>query len=129
MPARLTRAGCALAVALAAFGTSAAVHAAASPDDVAAGKKIVFAMKGGNCVACHNLPGASMAGNVGPQLGPWVKKVFHTKEDLVHFLYDPQAKIPHIVMPEFGKNGMLTQKELEQVAEYLWSLNDKGERP
>lgn len=121
MPARLTRACRTLGVALAALAVSAAALAA-SPADIAAGKKIAFGRKLGNCVACHKLPGATMPGDVGPPLGSWVRGVFHRKENLVKYLYDPQARFPHTVMPEFGKNGMLTEKQLKQVADYVWSL-------
>jgi L-cysteine S-thiosulfotransferase len=117
----LSRVGRALAAALAAVAASAAGHAA-SPDDIASGKKIAFSRSEGNCIACHSLPGAAMAGNIGPRLGPWIKTVFPTKAALVSYLYDPQAKIPHVVMPEFGKNGVLTEKQLQAVADYLWSL-------
>jgi len=128
MSANLTRACRALAVALAALGTSVAVQAAASPSDIAAGKQLAFSRKDGNCVACHSLPGADMPGNVGPSLGPWIKQVFHSKEALVRYLYNPQATFSHTVMPPFGKNGMLSEKQLSQVADYLWSLTEKGER-
>lgn len=129
MSASLNRRCGTLVVALAAFGVSTFAHAAASASDVAAGKKIAFGTKLGNCVACHSLPGAAMAGNVGPRLGPWVHGVFHSESDLVKYLYDPQAKFEHTVMPEFGKNKMLTDEQLQQVAAYVWSLSEKGERP
>ncbi len=129
MSASLMRACRALAVALAALGTSVAVQAAASQSDIAAGKQIAFSRKDGNCVACHSLPGAEMPGNVGPPLGPWVRQTFHSKRELVQYLYDPQARFPHTVMPELGKNGMLTDKQLQQVTDYLWSLSEKGGRP
>ena len=128
MSASLTRAFSALAVALATLGTSVAVQAATSPGDVEAGKQIAFSRKDGNCVACHVLPGAKMAGNVGPPLGPWVKQAFQSKDEMVKYLYDPQARFPHTVMPPFGRNKMLTEKQLQQVTDYLWSLTEKGER-
>lgn len=127
MSAVLTRRCRALVLALAAFGMTAAAHAQASASDIAAGKKIAFALKQGNCVACHSLPGAAMPGNVGPPLGPWVRGVFHSRSDLVKYLYDPQGKFPHTVMPAFGRNKILTDKQLEQVAAYIWSLSGKGE--
>ena len=105
--------------------TAAATHAyAAAPSDIAAGQQIAFSRKLGNCIACHSLPGAAMPGNVGPRLGPWLKHVFRTKAALEKYLYDPPAKFPHVVMPEFGKNGLLTDKQIQQVADYLWSLKE-----
>ncbi len=121
MPASSNRISRAFAAALAVLAAGAAAHAA-SPAAIASGKKIAFSRKKGNCIACHSLPGAAMPGNVGPRLGPWIKSVFRTKQDLVQYLYDPQAKVPHVVMPKFGKNDVLTETELRQVADYLWSL-------
>lgn len=103
-------------------GAASAAARAASPADIASGKKIAFSSKEGNCIACHRLPGAAMPGNVGPPLGSWIKGPFPTKQALVRYLYDPAAKIPHIVMPQFGKNHILTSRQLQQVADYLWSL-------
>ncbi len=106
---------CASGVALAAPMTSA--------QNIAAGKSIAFNRTQGNCLACHILPGGKMAGNVGPDLSVLpLKAIFKTKEKLVDFLYDPEKVIPHINMPQFGKNKILTHQQMAQVADYLWSL-------
>ncbi len=97
--------------------------AASTGADVAAGKAIAFNRSEGNCLACHVLPGGSMAGNVGPDLTHFpFKIVFHNRQKLVDFLYDPEKVIPHINMPQFGKNKVLTHKQMELVTDYLWSL-------
>ncbi|MBE7563430.1 sulfur oxidation c-type cytochrome SoxX [Acidithiobacillus sp. HP-6] len=104
------------------------VNAAAAPGNVSsiqAGKAIAFNRAQGNCLACHALPGGTMAGNVGPALpmqGVTFQQMFQTKEKLVAFLGDPEKLFPYANMPEFGKNKVLTQTQLEQVADYLWSL-------
>lgn len=93
--------------------------------NIQAGKAIAFNRAQGNCLACHALPGGAMAGNVGPALpmkGVTFQQMFQTKEKLVAFLGDPEKLFPYANMPEFGKNKVLTQTQLEQVADYLWSL-------
>lgn len=120
MRRRLIPWGSALAIALASL-VAGAVYGA-SPDNIAQGKAIAFSRKLGNCVACHDLPGATMPGNIGPRLGPWVRNVFRTKQQLLRYLYDPQGEIPYVVMPEFGKNKILTEDQLRAIADYLWSL-------
>ncbi|MBN2679544.1 sulfur oxidation c-type cytochrome SoxX [Acidithiobacillus montserratensis] len=93
--------------------------------NIQAGKAIAFNRAQGNCLACHALPGGTMAGNVGPALpmkGVTFQQMFQTKEKLVAFLGDPEKLFPYANMPEFGKNKVLTQTQLEQVADYLWSL-------
>lgn len=119
-----------VAIMLLAVAAGAAAQAAqtgqtaqtAQAGDVASGKKVAFSRKQGNCIACHSLPGAAMPGNVGPPLGAWIRSTFRTEHALVRYLYDPAAKIRHVVMPEFGKNRILTRRQLQQVADYLWSL-------
>ena len=103
----------------------AAAEAPGKVSSIQAGKAIAFNRAQGNCLACHALPGGTMAGNVGPALpmqGVTFQQMFQTKEKLVAFLGDPEKLFPYANMPEFGKNKVLTQTQLEQVADYLWSL-------
>ncbi|MEY2341320.1 sulfur oxidation c-type cytochrome SoxX [Acidithiobacillus sp. IBUN Pt1247-S3] len=108
---------------LGAVALPTAAIAAPSAADIAAGKSIAFNRAEGNCLACHVLPGGTMAGNVGPDLTHFpFKIVFHNRQKLVNFIYDPEKVIPHINMPQFGKNKVLTHHQIELVAGYLWSL-------
>jgi len=94
-----------------------------SPADIAAGKAIAFNRGQGNCLACHVLPGGTQAGNVGPNLTHFTfQVVFHTRQKLADFLYDPEKTIPHINMPQFGKNRVLSPQQIHLVSDYLWSL-------
>jgi Cytochrome c, mono- and diheme variants len=105
------------------FETAAVAAPMTSAQNIAAGKSIAFNRTQGNCLACHVLPGGKMAGDVGPDLAVLpLKAIFKTKEKLVDFLYDPEKVIPHINMPQFGKNKVLTHHQMELVADYLWSL-------
>jgi sulfur-oxidizing protein SoxX len=102
-----------------------AADAPAGINNIEAGRTIAFNRAKGNCLACHALPGGNMAGNVGPALpmkDVTFQQMFQTKEKLVDFLGDPEKLFPYANMPEFGKNKVLTHTELEQVADYLWSL-------
>ncbi|WP_414041157.1 sulfur oxidation c-type cytochrome SoxX [Acidithiobacillus sp. M4-SHS-6] len=111
------------AVAFVGVDTVALAAPMTTAQNIAAGKSIAFNRTQGNCLACHVLPGGTMAGNVGPDLSVLpLKAIFKTKEKLVDFLYDPEKMIPHINMPPFGKNKVLTHHQMELVADYLWSL-------
>ncbi|PKY10629.1 sulfur oxidation c-type cytochrome SoxX [Acidithiobacillus marinus] len=104
---------------------ASAADAPTNASNIQAGKAIAFNRAQGNCLACHALPGGTMAGNVGPALpmkGVTFQQMFQTKEKLVAFLGDPEKLFPYANMPEFGKNKVLTHTQLEQVADYLWSL-------
>lgn len=108
---------------LGAIALPTAAFAAPSAADIAAGKSIAFNRSEGNCLACHVLPGGTMAGDVGPDLSHFpYTVVFHTRQKLVNFVYDPEKAIPHINMPQFGKNKVLSHHQIELVADYLWSL-------
>ncbi|MCK4676092.1 MAG: c-type cytochrome, partial [Gammaproteobacteria bacterium] len=41
---------------------------AADGADIAKGKKLAFDRKKGNCLACHQIEGGTLAGNIGPPL-------------------------------------------------------------
>jgi sulfur-oxidizing protein SoxX len=102
-----------------------AASAAPAVNNIEAGRTLAFNRAKGNCLACHALPGGTQAGDVGPALpmkGVTFQQMFQTKEKLVAFLSDPEKLFPYANMPEFGKNKVLTHQELEQVADYLWSL-------
>ena len=112
-----------IALFLGAVALPVAAVAAPSATDIAAGKSIAFNRAEGNCLACHVLPGGTMAGDVGPDLTHFpFKIVFHNRQKLENFIYDPEKVIPHINMPQFGKNKVLTHHQITLVADYLWSL-------
>jgi len=91
--------------------------------NIAAGRAIAFNKAQGNCLACHVLPGGVQAGNVGPNLSELpLHVVFKNREKLAKFIYDPEAVIPHINMPRFGKDEVLTNHQIGLVTDYLWSL-------
>ena len=82
----------------------------------------------GNCLACHQVitkkqwpaklpPG----GNIGPPL-VGMKARFPDKAQLRAQVWDPTKKNPISVMPPFGKHKLLSDKEVDLVVEWLYSL-------
>ena len=108
-----------------ALSLSAVPLVLADEASIAVGKKIAFNRKGssgvGNCIACHALAGADSPGNMGPPLVS-MKQRFPIRSDLVARLYDPTQFNPISAMPPFGKHGILTEAEIEQVVDYLYTL-------
>lgn len=108
------------------LGTGVAVAGSIPPinaANIAAGRAIAFNKAQGNCLACHVLPGGVQAGNVGPNLSELpIHVIFKNREKLVQFIYDPEKVIPHINMPRFGKDKVLTDHQIGLVTDYLWSL-------
>jgi len=93
----------------------------ASADAIADGNKVAFDRKKGNCLACHMIAGGNLPGNIGPPLVA-MKARFPNKADLRAQIWDPTVANPNTIMPPFGKNRVLTEKEVDLVTEYIYSL-------
>jgi len=102
----------------AAFGS---IVLAASAEDIAEGKKIAFDRKLGNCLACHAIAGGSLPGNIGPPLVA-MKARFPDKNTMRAQIYDPTASNPVTAMPPFGKHGILSDKQIDLITEFIYTL-------
>lgn len=103
--------------------TVAGATAATPPpaDDVAQGRAIAFDRGKGNCLACHTMVGSDVPSNVGPELSG-IRKLYPDRKDLYALLFDEESRNPQTVMPAFGKNLILTPKEINQVIDFLYTL-------
>ncbi len=120
-PAKLFVAVSATLAVLGALAFSAQASAADQSEMVAAGKKIVNNRKEGNCLACHDIKGAMLPGNIGPALVN-VKQRFPDKAKLFAQIWDPTKNNPRTIMPPFGRNGILTKAQIEKVVDYIYTL-------
>ena len=89
-----------------------------------AGRTVLFNKAKGNCLACHAIPSdpkAESPGNIGP---PFVmmKERFPDKNKLRAQIWDSTVANPKTSMPPFGKHQILTEQEIDQVVEYIYSL-------
>ena len=85
------------------------------------GKQIAFDRTKGNCLACHAIEGGDLAGNVGPPLIA-MKARFPDKARLRAQLWDSTKSNPNSIMPPFGRHQILTEKEIDQIVEYMYTL-------
>lgn len=92
-----------------------------APADIEAGKAIAMDRSKGNCIACHVLPDGQSPGGIGPALVA-IQSRFESKEKLTEQIYDASIANPGTSMPPFGKHGILSEKEFNNVVEYVWSL-------
>ena len=100
----------------------ATARAADAPaGDVAAGKQIAMDRTKGNCIACHMIPGGQSPGTIGPALIA-IQARYPSIEKLRAQIYDPTVANSMSAMPPFGRNRLLTEKELNDVTAYMWSL-------
>ncbi len=83
-------------------------------------EEVTFGRKAGNCLACHMIPGGNLPGTIGPPLLA-MKARFPNKADLRAQIWDATVKNPHTIMPPFGKHGILTEGQIDQVVNYIYS--------
>jgi len=85
------------------------------------GKKLAFDKKKGNCLACHLIIGGDQAGNIAPPL-IGMKGRFPDKAVLRAQIYDARVKVPNTIMIPFGPHGVLSEKELDLVLDFIYTL-------
>jgi len=108
----------ALALALSTLIVSGPAHAQSS---VAEGQKLAFDRGKGNCLTCHKIRGGDLPGTIGPELVD-IKSKYPNRDDLVAILTDETKRNPQTVMPPFGRNRILTEKEISAVVDFLQTL-------
>ena len=118
-PAKLVAAASSVAMLLGAMAMTPNLAAAESL--VQQGKKIAEDRKKGNCFTCHDYKGAHLAGNIGPPLVA-MKARFPDKAKLRAQIYDATKINPHSMMPPFGKFKVLTDKEIDAITEWVYTL-------
>jgi sulfur-oxidizing protein SoxX len=110
----------ALALALL-IGAAASAGPASAQSAVAEGQKLAFDRGKGNCLTCHVIKGGDLPGTIGPALTD-IKSKYPNREDLVAILYDETRRNPQTVMPPFGRNRILTDKEINAIVDFLQTL-------
>ncbi|NNF97284.1 MAG: sulfur oxidation c-type cytochrome SoxX [Halobacteria archaeon] len=119
-PAKLVAAASSVAMLLGAMAMTPNI-AVADSALAAEGKKIAEDRKKGNCFTCHNYKGAHLAGNIGPPLVA-MKARFPDKAKLHTQIWDATKANPHSMMPPFGKYQILSDKEIDAITEWVYTL-------
>lgn len=119
--AKLILAASSVATMLGALTLTPQVASAAEESVVEQGKQIAFDRKKGNCLACHQIEGGSLPGNIGPPLVA-MKSRFPDKSALRAQIWDSTQKNPNTMMPPFGKHEILSEEEIDKVVEFIYTL-------
>ncbi|MGD2075015.1 MAG: sulfur oxidation c-type cytochrome SoxX [Gammaproteobacteria bacterium] len=85
------------------------------------GKEIAFDRKKGNCLACHQIEGGDLPGNIGPPLVA-MKARYPDKSRLRAQIWDATRINPNTVMPPFGRHQILSESEIDKVVEFIYTL-------
>jgi L-cysteine S-thiosulfotransferase len=107
-----------LALAISAF---VSVGSAQAQTAAAEGQKLAFDRGKGNCLTCHVIKGGDLPGTIGPELVD-IKSKYPKREDLVAIITDETLRNPLTVMPPFGRNRILSEKEIDAVVDFLQTL-------
>jgi len=83
-------------------------------------EEVTFGRKAGNCLACHMIPGGNLPGTIGPPLLA-MKARYPDKAKLREQIWDATIRNPDSIMPPFGKHEILTEKQVDQVTNYIYS--------
>ena len=89
--------------------------------DIAKGKELAFNRKKGNCLACHQIEGGSLAGNIGPPLVA-MKARFPDYDKLRAQIYDARTNNPNTIMIPFGPHAVLSGGEIDLVTKFIYTL-------
>ncbi len=94
---------------------------AADASAVEQGKAVAFDRKKGNCLACHQMEGGDLPGNIGPPLIA-MKARFPDKAKLRAQIWDATKANPNTIMPPFGRQQVLSEGEIDKIVEYVYTL-------
>ena len=103
------------------LGTLASSHPAAAQSAVEEGQKLAFDRGKGNCLTCHDIKGGNLPGSIGPALTN-IKSKYPDRNELVAILVDATKRNPLTVMPPFGRNRILNDKEINAIVDFLQTL-------
>ena len=120
-PVALLKSATALFTIISALSFAPQITVAADASVVDAGKKIAFDRKKGNCLACHQIAGGDLAGNVGPPLVA-MKARFPDRAKLRAQIWDATKSNKNTMMPPFGRHSILSENEINKVVEFIYSL-------
>ncbi len=107
----------ALALVIGAFASGSA-RAQSAADE---GRKLALDRSKGNCLTCHVIKGGDLPGTIGPEL-VGIKSKYPNRDELVAILFDETKRNPLTVMPPFGRNRILTDKEINAIVNFLQTL-------
>ncbi len=107
--------------ALALLFAALAPPAPAGAQSAAEGQKLAFDRGKGNCLTCHVIKGGNLPGTLGPELID-IKAKYPNRDELVAIVFDETKRNPLTVMPPFGRNRILTEKEINAVVDFLQTL-------
>jgi sulfur-oxidizing protein SoxX len=88
---------------------------------IAKGKAVSFDRKKGNCLACHAMDDGALPGNIAPPIVS-MKLRYPDKAKLREQIWDASIRNPNTIMPPFGRHQLLSEEEIDNITEYVYTL-------
>jgi sulfur-oxidizing protein SoxX len=85
------------------------------------GKAVSFDRKKGNCLACHQIDGGNLPGNIGPPLVA-MKARYPDKAKLRAQIWDATKTNSNSIMPPFGRQQILSESDIDKIVEFIYTL-------
>ncbi|NOQ89437.1 MAG: sulfur oxidation c-type cytochrome SoxX [Gammaproteobacteria bacterium] len=103
------------------LGLAPGIASADAGADLEKGKELAFNRKKGNCLACHQIKGGKLAGNIGPPLIA-MKARFPDYDKLRSQINDARTNNPNTIMIPFGPHAVMSSSEIDLVAKFIHTL-------
>ncbi len=103
------------------LGFAPTIASADTTADLEKGKELSFNRKKGNCLACHQIAGGKLAGNIGPPLIA-MKARFPDYDKLRAQIYDARNNNPNTIMIPFGPHAVMSDGEIDLVTKFIHTL-------
>ena len=103
------------------LGLAPTIASAADAASLEKGKKLAFDRKKGNCLACHQIAGGTLAGTIGPPLIA-MKARFPDYDVLRAQIYDARTNNPNTIMIPFGPHAVMSADEIDLVTNFIHTL-------
>ncbi len=103
------------------LGFAPTIASADTTADLEKGKTLAFDRKKGNCLACHQIAGGQLAGNIGPPLIA-MKARFPDYDKLRTQISDARINNPNSIMIPYGPHGVMSGGEIDLVTKFIHTL-------
>lgn len=88
--------------------------------EISDGQSLAFETARGNCLACHQIPGGTQMGDIGPPLNNMAQR-FPERERLFAQIWDAGVFNTHTLMPPYGRQEILTEQEIQTIIDFLYT--------
>ena len=100
----------------------AAAGSASAQSAAAEGQKLAFDRSKGNCLTCHVIKGGDLPGTHRARSSSTSRANTPIATNSSPSSIDETKRNPLTVMPPFGRNRILTEKEINAVVDFLQTL-------